>query len=266
MSKISDETLLAYADGALDPAEAAEVQRQLEDDPDAQDRLAAIERGGRLAQDAFSDALNEPVPDHLTALLLGEEKADEKAAPQADDTVVAFKPRGKPAAATRPTWQLPLAASVALVLGLGGGLAGGGLFEGDSTAGTGGLLAAGPIAPDSLLHDTLQTRASYEQAGDAATNVMPLLTFQDRNGRYCREYQVVFEGQAAAGLACHQSGGWIATAVVAFPNVEPQRGQDFATASGPAADLLATVMAAEIEGEPLDGAAEAAALAADWEE
>ncbi len=266
MTKLSDETLLAYADGALDASEAAEVARHLTEDEEARERLRQLEAGGRLASAAFAEDLNEPVPDHLVDLLLGDEEKGEAAAggsaedADRDGKVLTFPPRRARQPAARP-WALPLAASVALAIGLAGGIFGERITGGGGTQGTAGLFAAGPVPAESTLHGALQSKASYEELALGEERVTPLLSFRDRQGRYCREYQAVAGAEAVGGIACLEGETWLATAVVAFPN---QAGGDITTASGPAADLLSKVLEQEIDGAPLDPQEENAAIEAGW--
>ena len=266
MTQLSDETLLAYADGALDSQEAAEVARLLSEDQEARERLRQLELGGRLARDAFTEDLQEPVPDRLADLLLGDEgeaDAAEEPEPQPaerDGEVLSFRRKRAPRGALG-SWAMPLAASVALAVGLAGGVFGERILGGGGAPAATASLAAGPVPADSALHAALQSKASYEEVGRGDSRVTPLLSFRDRQGRYCREYQVVAGTEAAGGIACREAGTWVATAVVAFPG---QSGGDITTASGPAADLLSTVLEQEIEGAPLDPEQEKAAIAAGW--
>lgn len=255
MTGLSDETLLAYADGVLEPEEAATVERQLAEDPDAQARLEALRESGRLAQLAFPEPREDGKEDPLAKLLLGEEETAEP-----DPKVVAF-PKGRDKLRGFSAWALPLAASLALAVGLAAGLAW------DRVAGSGGtsgnLLAAGPVASDSLLHRALDGSASYDALEDAKGSVTPLLSFRDARGHFCREYQAVDAGKAVAGLACKSDGSWLATAVVAFPDAS---GSDYTTASGPAAELLSSLLQQEMQGEPLTPEEERQAIGNAWQQ
>ncbi len=255
MTDLSDETLLAYADGMLEPEEVAAVEQQLAEDRAAQERLEALREGGRLAQLAFPEPNDDGKDDPFAKLLMAEEETAEPV-----PKVVAFpkrreKPRGLAA------WTLPLAASLALAVGLAAGL------SWERVAGTGGtsgdLLAAGPVASDSLLHRALEGSASYESLEEAEGSVTPLLSFRDSRGHYCREYQTVEAGKAAAGLACKTDGSWLATAVVAFPDAS---GSDYTTASGPAAELLSSLLQQEMQGEPLTSEEERQAIKGAWQQ
>ncbi len=244
----------------MDPEEAAEVARLLAEDSDAQERLRLLEAGGKLARAAFEQDLQEPVPDRFTDLLLGGEQEAKPADAEGSDKggeVLAFRARRAPRQASRP-WALPLAASVALAVGLAGGILGERIL---GSSGPAALFAAGPVPTESTLHSALQSRVSYEELALSGERVTPLLSFRDRQGRYCREYQVVVGTEAAGGIACREADQWVASAVVAFPS---KADQDIATASGPAADLLSKVLDQEIAGAPLDPEQEEAAIEAGW--
>ena len=62
---ISDETLMAYADGELDSAARASVEAAMQEDPEIGRRVARHRALREAMQGAFSTVLNEPVPDRL---------------------------------------------------------------------------------------------------------------------------------------------------------------------------------------------------------
>ena len=66
---IEPETLMAYADDALDPLTAKRVERAIAADPTLAEDVARHRRlKARLAQ-AYAPLVEEPVPDRLAALL-----------------------------------------------------------------------------------------------------------------------------------------------------------------------------------------------------
>src|SRR4051794_3804165 len=101
----TDEELVAYADGELPAARAAEISAAVLADPLLRRRGAASKAPGRVLRGPFKPKLDEPVPQKLLDFL----------AEPASNKVVAFKPR-----TTRIQVWLPLAAaaSVALAVGL----------------------------------------------------------------------------------------------------------------------------------------------------
>ncbi|MFN3434966.1 MAG: anti-sigma factor family protein [Sphingomonas sp.] len=165
---IDDATLMAYADGELDPLAAKRVEREMTQDPAlarrVADHRALRERVGR----AFAPIADEPVPDRLAALLAG--------------TVVPLAPQRRAAARWWPAGAI--AAGVALALGL--------------AAPWQHAPRAGDHA-DGALGDALDTQLASND-GDPKM----LVSFRNAAGAYCR----VFAGQAADGIACRDAAGW----------------------------------------------------------
>jgi anti-sigma factor RsiW len=118
MLKRSDEGLLAYLDGELDPVERREAEAWLAADAEARERLAALAETAGLLRLAYDEVLREAVPERLIKAALGETAA---AAPGAQ--ILPFRQRPPaPPAPRRRRWRvaLPIAASVVGCL-LGGG-------------------------------------------------------------------------------------------------------------------------------------------------
>jgi anti-sigma factor RsiW len=65
MTKVTDEMLMALADGELDPETAAAVMRSVEADPLLRARLEDFRRTRALAKEAFGDVLSEEMPARL---------------------------------------------------------------------------------------------------------------------------------------------------------------------------------------------------------
>jgi anti-sigma factor RsiW len=116
MQQHSDDRLVAYLDGELDAAARREVEAQLDADPTAAERLAALARSDTLVRAAYDEVLHEPVPERLIAAARGGAPASE--APK----ILPFK-RHRPGGAPPARWRsaLPIAASiVGLLVGVGG--------------------------------------------------------------------------------------------------------------------------------------------------
>ncbi|MDH2325832.1 hypothetical protein QCN27_03015 [Cereibacter sp. SYSU M97828] len=102
---ITDETLMAFADGELAEPEASELAQRIAADPDLAARVAMF----RQTRDMFAKMPADPVPDALA------DRIRAMAEPPALSNVVPMRRRV-------PLWQLPAAAAVALAVGLGAGL------------------------------------------------------------------------------------------------------------------------------------------------
>lgn len=102
---ITDELLMAFADGELAEPEASELARRIEADPDLAARVAMF----RQTRDIFAKMPADPIPDALA------DRIRAMAEPAPASNVVPMRRRV-------PLWQLPAAAAVALAVGLGAGL------------------------------------------------------------------------------------------------------------------------------------------------
>lgn len=99
MSEVSRDTLMAYADGALDAAERARMEAYLADRPDAAAEVAQLQRQSNAIRTLYGPAAAEPVPSRLSVAALA--RTQDKA--------------------RRRGWKNLAAAVVLLALGLAGG-------------------------------------------------------------------------------------------------------------------------------------------------
>jgi len=190
-----DDTLLsAYIDGELPPAEADRVTERLAREPLLMRRLEALRAGDAAVRDAFERVDDEPMPAAVLEML--------GAAPaKPADNVVAFPARG-----AQRFFQVPvaLAASVALVAGF---LISNVLQEQPAMGID--LEQGGAVAAASPLHALLEDGVSGEArvlASGATGEVV--LTFEDRDGDWCRQVAVASGPEALHGVACRRDGAW----------------------------------------------------------
>jgi anti-sigma factor RsiW len=99
MAEPDENTLVAYVDGELDAATAREVEQAIESSPAARNTVAKLRASAALVRAAFADAVHEPPPPGLVALLR----------------------TAKPQPPVR-RYALPIAASIALLIGIGIGV------------------------------------------------------------------------------------------------------------------------------------------------
>ncbi len=116
----SDETLMRFADGELDPKTAAEIERAMETDDELVPRVAFFLETRTAAQTALEPLLDEPVPAELTQAIEAM-VAKKKAADQGPASVLPFRrpPANDQVVARR--WFTPIAASLTAILGGVGG-------------------------------------------------------------------------------------------------------------------------------------------------
>jgi hypothetical protein len=249
----SDETLMAYADGELDSDTAAMVEAAIKTDSDIADRVALFD----LSKQKLADGLGEPDP--VSAELLASVKAiaaahnagaQDRTTP--DASVVAFPTRAAQNRAT-PGWQLPLAASIALLVGL----ALGPLLPWPGNDDVPQIAMIGLDTPG--LTAALTTVASGQRiALEDGSSLKAIASFQDGRGVFCREFELdqSSSGQTLVSVACHQDAAWS----LRFAVAAGQNDDGFAPASSlEALDGYLTAIEAE---EPLSLEAEADALSA----
>jgi hypothetical protein len=238
--RLSDEMLMAHADGELDLVARAEVEAAMARDPAV---ARAVERHHAMTAKlrmAYEDVLDEPLPPAL-ALLAGDEEAA--------DVIESGPAREGRFDSAR--WRLPAWSAIALSV-LTGVLIGVLLVRGSASPyeeTPGGLVARGELG------DRL---SSLLAASADDSNVAIGLSFRHRDGRYCRTF-TFRHGTSVAGLACRGRDDW-KIEVLADATTAPRDAQT--AAPMPATVARAVDMA--INGDPLDAKAEAAARDADW--
>ncbi|MFM2400301.1 MAG: hypothetical protein RL341_2458 [Pseudomonadota bacterium] len=269
--KYDDETLMAYADGALDRDRSAEIRRASESDPAIARRIDAFRQSAANIKQAFDAELDAPVPPALLASVQAAiARAQQAAQPEAKQVQPVIVPVGTVQKRSFFGWvanepRYAMAASVsALVIGVAGYLAG--ITSSSQGLQTAALPASGlsiGVTKDEqrALSVALseagsgQSRALGRVAGSG--QVQMVATFRDRAGTLCREFAVQRAGESATqGVACRGQQDWSIKAIA----VVPAAADAYTPASGHAAvDSYLTLIEA---GPPLSAQDEQQALAA----
>jgi anti-sigma factor RsiW len=245
----SDETLMAYADGELAPALAAEVEQAMRTDPAVE---AAVRRHRLLRADvfaAFAGVLDEPVPERL------QPAASAPVADAGGATVHSLaERRAARQAAVRPApaWPRWGALAASLAVGVLAGALGWQALDGRQgpfARQDGALVAQGELA------DALSRRLAAEPAGSDAMRLG--VSFQARDGAYCRSFML----GATAGLACRENGQW---RIPLLAEGEKEGGAYRQAGSAMPAAVLDAIDG-RIAGSTLDAAAERAARDRGWQ-
>lgn len=204
---ISDEMLMAFADGELAPAEQEEIEAALTEDEALAERLAVFMDTRHQLSATMKPLIDEPVPAALQASLaaaIATARQTQGAKPHMTETVVPLRPRASSTPAARSTgsvitspWGMALAASfVGVVVGLGG------FLLGQSTG----------VAPDGAnlaLNEALETLPSGgDRALSDAESLHMIASFRDAEGHLCREYERKAPDAVTTAVACHGPAGW----------------------------------------------------------
>lgn len=251
--EFDDETLMRFADGELDDETSASLAEAMETDEALAARVALFVETRVAAQTALKPLLDEPVPGDLAASverMIAERQAAAAGQPTRDAAVLPFPPRS-PARMGARRFALPLAASIAAVLG---GL-GGYLLATQGGPADGALDIAGLGNP--ALGATLLTAASGEALDLPESNerFRAIATFRDSAQVLCREFEVdTAGGDTVISVACLSGQEW----TLRFAVASPAGDSGYAPASSTAA--LDAYLAAIEAAAPMGAAEETEAL------
>ena len=242
----SEETLMAYADGELDPPTRAALEAAMAADPGLAQRVAQHRALRRRLQAAFDPVLEEPLPKRLVESVHGT-SAQRPAA-----KVIPLR------RAAAPRWSWPQLGALAASLVLGALLGplvlhpppGGGAV----ITRNGQMLASGALA-----------RALTEQLASNQPPAAPVqigVSIRTHDGAYCRSF-VVREQSSLAGMACRERDAWRLEVLAQSP-AQPGAATGYRTAGTTLPPSVTRALDELRAGEPLDAAAEAAARERGW--
>jgi hypothetical protein len=194
--KVSDEMLMAFVDGELEPQAAEEVARAIAAEPGLAQRADAFRTSRGLARDAFAPVMAEPVPERLVDTIM-QRHAGESAAP------------GRPGLLRS---ALPLAAAVALAAGLGGYLLGQAAVAPDAAP-----LLGGPALAEAIGATPSGEQRTVRIAGrDVSVRVLAAYAV---DGGLCRTFEAVAAAsEATRGIGCRFGEAWHVDVAVAMPD------------------------------------------------
>lgn len=220
----------AFVDDELDDLTARRIEREAENDADLAAEIARHRALKAKLESHFAPIVDEAVPERLRALLI-----DPKL-----DTSLSSRREAKQARFAPIHWG---AIAAALVLGLTVSLKPW-MPAADIGDADGTLVASGALA------SALDMQLASNQATGADVRIG--LTFRDKQGRTCRS----FESRDLSGIGCRDQGRWALERTMTG-----QADSDYRQASSGA---LAADVAAMIEGDAFDAAAERAARQRGW--
>jgi hypothetical protein len=241
----SDEMLMAYVDGELAEAERAAIDAAMAEDAALATRVGAFRAQRELLARAFAPVLSEPVPQRLV------DAARRSPASGAPVDLAAVRER-REARRARPAWRELGALAASLLLGV---LIGRGVLqpsEGEPLIARSGsaLVARG----------ALDVALSAQASGQEHAGVAPGFSYRTQGGAYCRTFATT-GADPLAGIACRSHNDWVVEAV---SSEGASSGGDYRMASTALPADLRQRIEADIEGDPLDAAAEATAIERRW--
>jgi hypothetical protein len=248
---VTDEMLMAYADGELDAPTRARVAEELAKQPELAQKVEQHRALRAQLKSAFDPVLEEPVPERLQSLT--------KAASQSSvtDIAQARELKAKKRIPMATNWAmnwLPIAASV--VLGIFIGFVAVNRDRDAVIAQANGLTAKGVLA-----------RALTEDLASRPNEKSPVrigVSYQAKSGDVCRTFAMTDE-RSLAGVACHEKeasrDSWRIRMLVP---IDPASGANYRTAASAIPLAVLDQVNREIQGEPFDADQEAQLAARGW--
>lgn len=253
---ISDEMLMAYADGELDGAERAadraKIEAAISSDPELARRVDNHRALRRKLSAAFDPVLDEPVPDRLIAAVRSTATVSDLSRARAAKAEGAGRAEKARAAWSWPQWG---AMAASLVLG----------------AIIGRVALKSPELSPIVSHDGhLVAQASLAEAlSNQLTSTQPAnapvqigTSFKNKAGTFCRTF-VLHEGDPVGGLACRAGDEWNVHTLARTQTTPGSDGGYRHASSEMPAPVLAAVES-EISGDPLDSSGETQARSSGW--
>jgi len=180
-TEFSDTELMAYADGELKQERALELDLALSTDEDLAGRLALFTDTRTNISDAFAPMLDEPVPEALMQSIQKMADASDAAQAGGQSNVVSLSPK-VPAPGRPSLWQMSIAASLALVVGVGTGF----YF---ATQQLGDGLRITQFNDHNIINALSQTPSGQRHTLPSGSQLTMIATFIDGGGAVCREFE-----------------------------------------------------------------------------
>jgi len=251
---VTPELLMAYADGALDAAETARVEDALTAHPELEDEVRAYRMTASALSGAFDAPMDEAVPGHLEALVMGTQGET--------GTVVSLDSRRARRAVTLPAWGQAIAACAVFGIGMvfGGQMLGGG----GGSPGESPLLVAGQLSAEHPIAQALETSASARTIDIPGGRFDAVGTFPTASGVPCREFEATDDTGAVVGLACRRAGNWTIELLLHAETAGTPEG-GFQLASGFDGEVIETVLTGLQAGIGLSADAETCLIENNWD-
>lgn len=249
---ITDELLVAYIDDELDEAQRAMVCSVLETSPALCQRAEEMRLSRDLLREAFplQSASSIPAPIDAAATRLADACA---------------KPSSRRARGFhfRNGWKYATAAAVVLSVAVSAGYLGWRVGKGPAQQPVTRLLQ---IGPGTKLYSVLESTPSAEVLNISAESaaVRAVLTFRAKDGRFCREFEVLALAQGSTGIACRDSQGEWRAEVLLSAAAAPSDSNYYSPAGGSEEPAVAGVAERLIQGDPLSAQEEARLLSSSW--
>lgn len=273
MPKLTDETLMLYADGLLVSPEKEHVEMLLTEDKKLRSRLNVFRLTGPGLGMLMEDHINSPVPDSLMNCLA--ERAPKRfsfARAQESLTGILDLVMHKLGSAANWSLQPVLAAVLALIAGVGlgwqfpGGADSNIAFLGQLVQLEEDLLVAQGNLQQILENSISGTNSTVTLSDSRQVAIGARMTFRNEAGDNCREYEITNPAtEYYAGVACRIDGKWVVR-IQSMTAPHATGSNRIVPASGGDRLAMDAIVNALVAGAPLAHEEEAALINNHWNE
>jgi hypothetical protein len=245
--KITEEMIMALADGELDGPEAEVVRGAMAANSTLRDQFDRYQESRQLLSSGFEGLLERPVPEDMRKLVLGH---------TAPGSAVTFLEAARSRRGRLFGFDvLSQAAAAAVLLGAA---ALGGYQMGQNEPATDGLMLAGLLPPSNPISAALSAAPAGTSVEVGGAEFLAVATYQVAEGQVCREFELNRDGSGAVGLACRIDAGW--QVEVAALNITTGTKVQFLPASADAFELVGAALEAKGAYEVVDPESETCIL------
>jgi anti-sigma factor RsiW len=269
---LSDEVLMAYADGQLDASERARLKELIARDPEASARLEVFQATGQDLASMFDGHMNSPLPEKLRRLeLYAQPLPANKLLPAKRSGLGQFADALRNFARPAHPFGLAAVSAAMLIAGAGAGwLLHGSADESGSpmsdlvqVESDGRTVARGPLSL--ALDNSPSGRETHIPfAAGKVLRMAVKLSFRNHAHYYCRQYEAGLAGsENFGGIACNSNGQWNIKLQAQFGPAHSSAGK---TAPAGTSSPLEEAVMSWIEGDALDQRDENAMILKGWKE
>ena len=250
---VSDEAIMAFADGEMPPDERSAVRDALASDRSAINKLESYAFTRGALKRVFDEVLTAPLPEKLLAPL-------REPAPATVTSLSERREAIRRASGWRAAVFSPVGAAAALLIGVGAGWLAQGAMRDDIVR----LDDRGLVATASLQRALDVTPVGGNTMVARGLALRPKFTFLSVDKAWCRQYVLVRSGGlASGGLACREGDTWRVLAQGTAEAAADPSGK--VVPAGKGEDLLDTIRGQLKEGDVLDRGAEQRVMDERWQ-
>lgn len=203
-----DFTLSAYIDAELDAETADAIDRAARQDSDLRGRIDTLHRTSAEARRAGLEALSGPPSASLLETMnrLADALNERQLAALAPSTVVPFAPRAATVPPPRRRWTG--SAMAAAIGGLAALAAAWWVLPHGQSPEAAREVTLAALRAQALEHLPSGTPASATAEDSNLYSVIPVRTWRNTDGTYCREFDEKGPAYSSSGVACRLDGTW----------------------------------------------------------